>query len=131
MKAVTAEKEALSGQVLNLQGQLAKLREVEPAPRKSIMMVSEEMRSAREELKTLRMQVAEKSQEVLQLQAQLIETKQKWADYANDLRATLQEVENDAVKVKIANAEMKTKLEAMEAQTRSERPKKRSIFFRG
>jgi len=114
-----------------LQGQLAKLREVEPAPRKSIMMVSEEMRSAREELKTLRMQVAEKSQEVLQLQAQLIETKQKWADYANDLRATLQEVENDAVKVKIANAEMKTKLEAMEAQTRSERPKKRSIFFRG
>lgn len=130
MKTVTAEKEALSVHVQNLQGQLTKLKE-EPAPRKSIMVVSEEMRNAREELKALRVQVAEKSQEVLQLQAQLIETKQKWGDYANDLRATLQEVENDAVKVKIANAEMRTKLEALEAQLRTDRPKKRSIFFRG
>ena len=130
MKAITAEKEALSGHVQSLQGQLAKLKE-EPAPRKSIMVVSEEMRNAREELKALRVQVAEKSQEVLQLQAQLIETKQKWGDYANDLRATLQEVENDAVKVKIANAEMRTKLEALETQLRNDRPKKRSIFFRG
>jgi len=40
-------------------------------------------------------------------------------------------VENDAVKVKIANAEMRTKLEALEAQQRTDRPKKRSIFFRG
>ena len=89
------------------------------------------MLSAVKELKSLRAELAEKNQEVIQLQAQLIETKQKWADYANDLRATLQEVENDTVKVKIENAEMRTKLEAMEAQLKSERPKKRSLFFRG
>lgn len=84
---------------------------------------SEETPSSREE--QLLAQVAEKSQEVVHLQAELIESKQKWADYANDLRATMEELANDSEKAKMACAEMRAEMVAIKTQ----QPKKRSIFF--
>jgi phage shock protein A len=92
-------------------------------PRKSVSPVSEEMSKLKTEL-------AAKKSEIIQLQAQLIESKQTWADYVNTLQVTLQEVENEAVRVKMANAEMRTKIEEFEAHQESEkRPKKSHGFF--
>ena len=118
---------ALTSEISKLKEDLAN----PPPPRMSILQSVEDAKKFREEVRTLRTDLATKSQEVIQLQAQLIESKQRWADYTNLLQTALQEVENEAMKVKIANAEMRTRLEEIEEQRKAAvKPKKTSFLDR-